>query len=182
MQAPVYMFQVDDSTIVVYNLFGLGSTVNAMFIHEDGTMTFPGQALYYDPDKDDDFCNYSLEEDNSLSFGNTGFVTSDTISWGITVPHGLNHDSGWTFSSNRLFFIDGNGFDLPNGHLRGDVNNDGLVRVNDVSALINHLLSGGGDDADDVNNDNSDTNLDNKVSITDVAWLIDYLLTGAWPQ
>ncbi len=182
MQAPVYMFQMDDSTVVVYNLFGLGSTVNAMFIHEDGTMTFPGQALYYDPDKDDDFCNYSLEEDNSLSFGNTGFVTTDTISWGTTVPHGLNHDSGWTFSSNRLFFIDGNGFDVPNGILRGDVNNDGLVKVNDVSALINHLLSGGNDDADDVNNDNSDTNLDNKVSITDVAWLIDYLLTGAWPQ
>ena len=66
--------------------------------------------------------------------------------------------------------------------LKGDVNNDGLVKVNDVSALINHLLSGGNDDADDVNNDNSDTNLDNKVSITDVAWLIDYLLTGAWPQ
>lgn len=182
MQAPVYMFQVDDSIVVVYNLFGLGSTVNAMFIHEDGTMTFPGQALYYDADKDDDFCNYSLEEDNSLSFGNTGFVTTDTISWGTTVPYGLNHDSGWTFSSNRLFFIDGNGFDVPSGILRGDVNNDGLVRVNDVSALINHLLSGGGDDADDVNNDNSDTNLDNKVSITDVAWLIDYLLTGAWPQ
>ena len=182
MQAPVYMFQVDDSIVVVYNLFGLGSTVNAMFIHEDGTMTFPGQALYYDPDKDDDFCNYSLNEDNSLAFGNTGFVTSDTISWGITVPHGLNHDSGWTFSSNRLFFIDGNGFDLPNGILRGDVNNDGLVKVNDVSALINQLLSGGDDDTDAFNHDNSDTNLDNKVSITDVAWLIDYLLTGAWPQ
>ena len=61
--------------------------------------------------------------------------------------------------------------------LRGDVNNDGVVSVSDVTALIDYLLSG---DASAINIDAADCNLDSGVTIPDVTSLIDYLLSGAW--
>ena len=183
-QNPVYMFQVNDSTVFVYNLFGFGSTINALFIHEDGTMTLPGQALYYDPVKDDDICNYTLEGD-TLTFGNSGLATSDTISWGRTVPRGLSSDFSKAYDYNRLFFIDGSKFILPGTPgtlLRGDVNNDGLIKVNDITTLIGHLLSQDLDDSFEFNSHNSDTTGDGQLGINDVSVLINYLLTNTWPK
>lgn len=182
-QNPVYMFQVNDSTVFVYNLFGFGSAINALFIHEDGTMTLPGQSLYYDPVKDDDICNYTLEGD-TLTFGNSGLATSDTISWGRTVPRGLSSDLSMTYDYNRLFFIDGSKFVLPGTPgtlLRGDVNNDGLIKVNDITTLIGHLLSQDLDDSFEFNSHNSDTTGDGQLGINDVSVLINYLLTNTWP-
>lgn len=106
---PVYMFQVDDSTVFVYNLFGFGSTMNRLKVNEDGTMNIPGQALYYDVELDDDFCNFTLDGD-SLVLGNNGFVTPDTITWGVTVPHGFSNESEIYYDNNKLFFTDGSIF------------------------------------------------------------------------
>ena len=61
--------------------------------------------------------------------------------------------------------------------LLGDVNDDGVVNIKDVTALINYLLT---DEGDPFNKFNADTNDDNKHSITDVTALINYLLTDAW--
>ena len=183
-QNPVYMFQVNDSTVFVYNLFGFGSAINALFIHEDGTMTLPGQSLYYDPVKDDDICNYTLEGD-TLTFGNSGLANSDTISWGRTVPRGLSSDFSKAYDYNRLFFIDGSKFILPGTPgtlLRGDVNNDGLIKVNDITTLIGHLLSQDLDDSFEFNSHNSDTTGDGQLGINDVSVLINYLLTNTWPK
>lgn len=58
--------------------------------------------------------------------------------------------------------------------LRGDVDGDGSVTINDVTALIDILLSGSGSTAA------SDCDLDSNVSINDVTALIDYLLSGHW--
>lgn len=60
----------------------------------------------------------------------------------------------------------------------GDVNSDGYVKINDVSALIDYLFSG---DESAVNISKADTNNDGKVSIADVSSLINYLLSGEWP-
>ena len=57
----------------------------------------------------------------------------------------------------------------------GDVNNDGFVKINDVTALIDYLLSG---DDTSVNVDAADVNGDGFVKINDVTALIDYLLSG----
>lgn len=62
-------------------------------------------------------------------------------------------------------------------YLRGDVNNDGVVSVSDVTALIDYLLSG---DASAINIGAADCNEDSSVTIADVTSLIDYLLSGAW--
>ena len=65
------------------------------------------------------------------------------------------------------------------GTLRGDVDQDGSVNINDVTALINYLLSG---NASGINIVNADSDQDGKVNIDDVTALIDRLLKGEWPE
>ena len=60
---------------------------------------------------------------------------------------------------------------------RGDVNGDGQVKIGDVTALINYLLSG---DASDINLQAADCNEDGQIKIGDVTELINYLLSGTW--
>ena len=72
--------------------------------------------------------------------------------------------------------LDENTEDAPS-YTRGDVDNNGIINITDVTVLIDYLLSG---NATGVNLDASDTNLDTQVTIADVTRLIDYLLSGAW--
>ena len=69
------------------------------------------------------------------------------------------------------------GFD-PNASMRGDVNIDGTVDINDVTALINILLTGA---TDGVDLEAANCNLEGGVDINDVTVLINYLLKGSWP-
>ena len=104
-EEPVYMYQADDSTLFVYNLFGFGSTVNVMKIHEDGSLVFPGQALYYN-DNEGDVFNFSLQQDTLVS-GNSGYVSSDSIFWDNTY---INSEPKLCCSSNMLTMTDGSQF------------------------------------------------------------------------
>ena len=61
--------------------------------------------------------------------------------------------------------------------LRGDVNDDQVVNISDVTDLINYLLT---DDAEGINLVNANCNLDEGINISDVTDLINYLLTDAW--
>ena len=61
--------------------------------------------------------------------------------------------------------------------MRGDVDQDGEVNIEDVTALIDYLLSG---NASGVNMKNADCNEDGAVNIEDITGLIDYLLSGNW--
>ena len=63
------------------------------------------------------------------------------------------------------------------GGLLGDVNDDGSVKIGDVTALINYLLS---NDASGLNLAVADCNDDGKISIGDVTSIINYLLSGSW--
>ena len=60
---------------------------------------------------------------------------------------------------------------------RGDVNDNGDININDVTILINYLLS---KDATGINLDAADCNQDNNVTISDVTALINYLLSKQW--
>lgn len=55
----------------------------------------------------------------------------------------------------------------------GDVNGDGIVDINDVTCLIDHLL---GLDVEEYVEANADVDQDNEISINDVTTLIDALL------
>jgi hypothetical protein len=65
----------------------------------------------------------------------------------------------------------------PEG-LRGDVDDDQKVDINDVTALIDYLLGTN----PNINMDNADCDLDDDILIDDVTVLIDFLLTGVWPE
>ena len=66
---------------------------------------------------------------------------------------------------------------LPAIGIRGDVNGDGQVKIGDVTALINYLLSG---DSSGINLQAADCNQDGNIKIGDVTALINYLLSGNW--
>ena len=61
--------------------------------------------------------------------------------------------------------------------LRGDVDNNGEVKIGDVTALINYLLSG---DASAINQQAADCDQNGEIKIGDVTALINYLLSGSW--
>ena len=65
-------------------------------------------------------------------------------------------------------------FDEPTA-MRGDVDGDGKVSIDDVTALIDYLLAGQGEISD-----GADTDMNGKISIDDVTSLVDYLLAGEW--
>ena len=61
--------------------------------------------------------------------------------------------------------------------MRGDVDNNGEVKIGDVTALISYLLSG---DATEVNLQAADCDQNGEVKIGDVTTLINFLLSGSW--
>ena len=61
--------------------------------------------------------------------------------------------------------------------IRGDVNKDGKVAIDDVTELIDFLLD---NDSTEVDTEAADCDLDSHIAINDVTQLIDFLLTGAW--
>ena len=63
--------------------------------------------------------------------------------------------------------------------LRGDVNDDKAVDIDDVTTLIAFVLSAGDDD-NDIDAARADVNGDNEVDINDITKLIAYLLNGTW--
>ena len=63
----------------------------------------------------------------------------------------------------------------PDDVLVGDVDNDGIVGIGDVSELIDYLLSGMPDSA---RMEACDTDQDGKISIADISALIDIIVSG----
>ena len=65
---------------------------------------------------------------------------------------------------------------VPAG-MRGDVNCDQAVNIQDVTALINYLLS---KNADGISLENADCDQSTSINISDVTALINYLLSKSW--
>ena len=61
--------------------------------------------------------------------------------------------------------------------VRGDVNGDNDVTMDDLTVLINYLLTG---DATGINPDGANCDLQGAVTMDDLTALINYLLTNAW--
>ena len=128
--------------------------------------------------------SYELDEEGYITDYTWGFeadATPDEITWAYTMPCNGYHFL-YGYENNVLKYTNGNKFELPGGGFtRGDVDNDGNVAIADVTTLIDHLLTGDYDDADDFNSDAADCDGDGGIAIADVTTLIDYLLSGNWP-
>ena len=61
--------------------------------------------------------------------------------------------------------------------LRGDVDGNQRVEMDDLTMLINYLLGG---DASGINMEGANCDLEDDVTMDDLTVLINYLLTNAW--
>ena len=204
-QEDVFMFQNEaKDTLFVGNMFGMGVPSVALNITADGKMIYDciGEVdedgtVYldnpiYDLDPED------IEGGLGFAYGTSGFTTDDEgyvdeILWGfegLVVPEQVtweysSYSNGYHlwygFNNNVLKWTNGNQFVLPTPvpqGMRGDADENEVVNIADVSAIIDALLS---QDWDSINYDNADCNLDGTVNIADVSALIDFLLGNAWP-
>ena len=125
-----------------------------------------------------DACIFEVDGNLAFSFGSNlgNYWTTNNTSLEVGT-----HTLTWTYSKDGSVNPAGDFFAVSQVSLyipsvtRGDVNNDGSVNISDVTALIDHLLSGTTPPA------SADCNQDGGVNISDVTALIDYLLSGNWP-
>ena len=203
-ESPVYMFQEGD-VLTVGNMWNYGVPTCKMTLVEGGKALYecaefnPEDSITYlsNPiwDVNDTWIagglgmfypvgSYELDEEGYITDYTWGFeadATPDEITWPYTMPSNGYHFL-YGYQNNVLKYTNGNKFELPGGGFtRGDVDNDGNVAIADVTTLIDHLLTGDYDDADDFNSDAADCDGDGGIAIADVTTLIDYLLSGNWP-
>lgn len=81
----VYMYQLDDTTLMVYNLFDKDYCWNFMKIYPDGSIYFPAQPISCTNNGTPLYnCSGYHEETDTLVWGNLGNLCSNKISWGNT--------------------------------------------------------------------------------------------------
>ena len=108
-----------------------------------------------------------------------GTVTVNGTDLAYTAPADLDRDTvyisyyeGWQlrgFTEYRML----NAANI----MTGDVDGDGRVNIDDLTALIQYLLDG---HAEGLDLANADCYVDGKVTIDDVTAIINYLLSGTW--
>ena len=126
-----------------------------------------------------DQCVFSIDGVDQFVYGARD---NDWETYTVVIPSG-NHTLTWTYSKDGTVHPVGDYFALDNvsitsnSVLRGDVDRDGIVTINDVTTLIDLMLSG---NTDSVDINIIDCDGDHVVTIGDVTALIDYLLRGYW--
>lgn len=200
--SPVFMYQ-DADTLFVGNLWNYGIPSAKMTLTSEGKALY--ECAEFDPidsitylsnpiwDVNDTWISgglgmfypvgsYELDDEGYIIDYTWGFeadATPDQITWDYTMPCNGYHFL-YGYENNVLRWTNGNQFVIPGGgnFLRGDANSDENVTIDDVTFLIDALLSG---DFDALG-DGADCNLDETISIDDVTALIDFLLSGSWPE
>ena len=181
----VYIYQSDD-IVYVTNLWGLGWESEYMVIAEDGVMTFPGQTIGDISDAENPAgAGLWYNGDSNGNLGNTGTATPQMITWALTIP--TDQASTWpAWTNNKLYYTNGSTFVIGNPVLRGDVDGNGVVGMDDLTALINYLVGFLG--PDDINFANAAAcdsmtgDASEDVGMDDLTALINYLVYNQWPN
>ena len=127
-----------------------------------------------------DMCIFSIDGVEQFRYGARD---NSWETYTVDIPAG-NHTLSWSYSKDGSVDPDGDFFAVDNVSIttkpvvRGDVDGDGNVTINDVTDLIDYLLKG---DTSGIILANADCDQDGNVTINDVTTLIDYLLKGSWP-
>jgi hypothetical protein len=107
---------------------------------------------------------------NVISLDNTCFGPNDSINGAMVIAAVYQYEPQYFEQCDLLTVFSADNPDVT----PGDVNGDNEVKINDVTALIDLLLSG-----DDISASiATDVNGDGRVTIADVTALIDLLLSG----
>ena len=195
----VYMYQYDDTTAIVWNMWGLGYRGAEAYIHPDGSMLLPVYQVGCQSDVSqyaEQLTQYDWSIAQNYVILNTnatgepvegdiaGTCTATQLAWTQCVLYDIIGDGNqWLFGlsfapflNNEVNYIGNYEFSFPGEvALRGDVDGNGSVDPADISALIDYLLNGRS-----INLINANCDGDGSVEPADISALINYLLNGTW--
>ena len=131
--------------------------------------------------EDDDNCTMGSDYAPFYTSGIRGKAMTYTDNWTSFVDYAMGED----FPDATAMLGCGTNVELPVTEIgysyekmRGDVNNNGVIEMDDLTALINYLLTGDTTDISMVNAAACDGNED--IAMDDLTALINYLLNSAW--
>ena len=131
--------------------------------------------------EDDDNCTMGSDYAPFYTSGIRGKAMTYTDNWTSFVDYAMGED----FPDATAMLGCGTNVELPVTEIgytyekmRGDVNNNGFIEMDDLTALINYLLTGDTTDISMVNAAACDGNED--IAMDDLTALINYLLNSAW--
>ena len=161
-----------------------------------GKMTNLGNGTYVDTITVNASIYFVFADGGPELWNNDWTAFNSTYRYGPTSTMTVNVGSQYTTAkrdNNSSYYFTGNGsdyrftFDADNLTFKieliepqpvvllGDVNDDGLISIGDVTTLIDYLLSA---NTVVINVVNADVNLDHEISIADVTMLVDMLLSA----
>ena len=161
-----------------------------------GKMTNLGNGTYVDTITVNASIYFVFADGGPELWNNDWTAFNSTYRYGPTSTMTANVGSQYTTAkrdNNSSYYFTGNGsdyrftFDADNLTFKieliepqpvvllGDVNDDGLISIGDVTTLIDYLLSA---NTVVINAVNADVNLDHEISIADVTMLVDMLLSA----
>ena len=131
--------------------------------------------------EDDDNCTMGSDYAPFYTSGIRGKAMTYTDNWTSFVDYAMGED----FPDATAMLGCGTNVELPVTEIgytyekmRGDVNNNGVIEMDDLTALINYLLTGDTTGISVVNAAACDGNED--IAMDDLTALINYLLNSAW--
>ena len=151
----------------------------SIFLDDDQLFTFDAVTYYNDVNEDLTEIPYSIWSnndsydfrDNRVYFYRTNAEGYEPFfNWRIGIQ--VHYTVDGVKNSSDIVYLEV--FDNPNVNI-GDVNNDNVVNIADVTALIDYLLN---PETGNINVTNADINGDLVINIADVTALIDMLLSG----
>ena len=134
---PVYIYQANDTSILVFNLYGSDYSWNYMILRNDSTMSFPGQAV--ERDGDSKFYNYSSCGD-SLKLGNEGTWDADTIRWGTTYFFDGTKLQKYNCSNNKIYYSASISDFVPNPVFEQPVVTDSTVTFSATTDVMDSFV------------------------------------------
>lgn len=125
-----------------------------------------------------DACIFSLDDETQFTYG---AADNDWTTFSLELSPGT-HTLTWCYTKDSSVNPTGDYFAIDNVAIkakavRGDVDGDGSVTMDDLAALINYLLT---DDSTGINMSGADADISGDVGMDDLAALINYLLTDLW--
>ena len=130
-----------------------------------------------------DRCSFYINGVEQIAYGAYKNVNWETYS--VNLPAG-ECTLEWRYSKDSSVHPEGDFFAIDNvvirsNFVRGDVNGNGNVNMDDLTALINYLLTSNSTGINMANAASCDISSSTTVSMDDLTALINYLLTNTWP-